>query len=73
MDKTSMSISKASRPFRVAKEMHPPTILALIDVYSKTKSFVADLSTSTCMCSFSKISFTIPTSKKNSDHLSPCW
>jgi sensor histidine kinase YesM len=71
MDKVAMSISKANRLFRVAKEMHPPTILALIDVYSKTRSFVADLSTSTCLCSFSKISFIIPTSKKLSNHLSP--
>jgi hypothetical protein len=72
MDRASMSISTADRPFRAAKEMHPFTIQDLIDVCSKTKSFVADLSASIGMCSFSKKSFTIFASKFVSNHLSPC-
>jgi hypothetical protein len=35
-DKASMYISKVDRPFRVAKEMHPSNVQALINVYSKT-------------------------------------
>ncbi len=63
MDKASMSLSKAGRPFRATKEMHLAIIQALIDVCSKTRSYVADLFTSTCMCFSSKNSFTIFASK----------
>jgi hypothetical protein len=70
-DRAFMSISKVGEPFRVAKEMHPSTVQALIDVYSKTRSSIADLSTSTVMCYFSKNSFTIFASKNFSNHLSP--
>jgi len=52
-----MSISKVNRPFRVAKEMHLATIQALIDIYSKTRSYVANLSTTSCMCLLQKIHF----------------
>ncbi len=67
-----MSISKASKPFRTVKEMYPYIVQALIDVYSKIRSFVVDLFTSACMCSFSKNSFTIFASNNLSNHLSPC-
>jgi hypothetical protein len=70
MDRASMSISKVGRPFKAIKEMHFATIHALIDVCSKTRSFVADLSTSTSMC-FSKNPFSIFTSKIVSNHLPP--
>jgi hypothetical protein len=71
MDKVCMFIYKVSRPFKVVKEMHLSTIQALINVCSKTRSLVANLSTSIGMCSFSKTSFIISTSKNLFDHLSP--
>jgi hypothetical protein len=37
-----MSISNVNKPFKAVKEMHIATIQALIDVYSKIGSFVAD-------------------------------
>jgi len=67
-----MFISKARKPFRATKEMHLATIQALINVYSKIRSFVVDLSTFTNMCPSSKNSFIIFASKKLSNHLSPC-
>jgi hypothetical protein len=54
------------------KEMHLVTIQALIDVYSKIRSSVADLSTYTSMCLSSKDYFSISTSNIVSNHLSPC-
>jgi hypothetical protein len=54
MNRASMFISKANRPFKAIKEMHFATIYALIDVYSKTRSSVVDLYASTCMCLSSK-------------------
>ncbi len=53
-NRASMSISKADRPFRVAKEMHIGIVQALIDVCSKVGSFIVDLSTSKNMCFSSK-------------------
>jgi hypothetical protein len=73
-DKVSMSISKASRPFKVPKEMYPSTIQALINVCSKIKSFVADLSTSTHICYFSKkLSYHISPYRQHSQGLSKPW
>jgi hypothetical protein len=72
MDKVSMFIFKVGRPFKGAKEMHPSIVQALINVCSKTWSFVANLFASTNTCSFFKNSFTISTSKKLSNHFSPC-
>ncbi len=66
-----MSISKAGIPFKVAKEMHPSIIQALINVCSKTRSSIMDLSASIGMCSFSKNSFIISTSIFLYNHLSP--
>jgi hypothetical protein len=66
-----MFISKAGRPPKVAKEMHPSIIHALIDVCSKTRSSIMDLSASTGMCSFSKNSFIISTSNFLYNHISP--
>lgn len=43
MNRASMSISKVGMPFKAAKEMNLVTIYALIDVYSKTRSCVANL------------------------------
>jgi hypothetical protein len=54
MDRAFMSISKARKPFRAAKKMHFATVQALIKVYSKIRSFVADVFTSTNMCPSSK-------------------
>jgi hypothetical protein len=71
MNRASMSISKVDKPFLALKEMHFSTIQTLIDVYSKTRSSIMDLFASTCMCSFSKKSFTISAFKKKIDHLSP--
>jgi hypothetical protein len=72
MDRASMFIFKAGRPFKVAKEMHLAIVHALIDVCSKIKSFVANLSTSTSMCFSSRNSFIISASKFLFDHFSPC-
>jgi hypothetical protein len=72
MDRASMFISKAGKPFKVAKEMHLVIVQALIDVCSKIKSFIADLFASTSMCFSSKKSFTISASKFLFDHFSPC-
>ncbi len=71
-DKVSTFISKVNVPFKARKEMHPSNFQALIDVCSKIGSSIADLSVFTSMCSFFKKSFTIFTSKKFSNHFSPC-
>ncbi len=60
------------RPFRAAKEMHLATVHALINVFSKIESSIADLSTSISMCFSSKNSFIISASKFLSNHFSPC-
>jgi hypothetical protein len=52
-----MFISKVGRPSKAAKEMHLAIIQALINVCSKTRSFVADLFISIGMCLSSKNSF----------------
>jgi hypothetical protein len=70
MDKASMFVSKADKPFEAIKEMHPSTIQALINVCSKIGSSIMDLFASTNMCS-SKTSFTIFESKNLFDHFSP--
>jgi hypothetical protein len=54
------------------KKMYLVIIQALINVCSKIRSFVVDLSTSTGMCPSSKNSFSIFASKFLSNHLSPC-
>jgi hypothetical protein len=71
IDRASMSISKVRRPFRAAKEMHLVTIQVLIDIYSRTRSYVVDLSTSLGMCLSSKNPSSISMSIFLSNHLSP--
>jgi hypothetical protein len=57
MDRAFMSLSKAGGPFRAANEMHLVTVRTLINVYSKTRSYVADLFISIGMCPSSRIVF----------------
>ncbi len=71
IERASMFISKANKLFKATKKMHLSIFQALINVCSKTRSFVVNLSPSTSMCSFSKNSFTIFASKILFDHLSP--
>ncbi len=54
MDRAYMSISKVGKPFKVVKEMHIVTVQALINIYSKNASYVADLFISTGMCPSSR-------------------
>jgi len=50
MDRAYMSLSKVGKPFKAVKEMHIVTVQALINIYSKNASYVADLFISTGMC-----------------------
>jgi hypothetical protein len=72
MDRASMSISKVDKCLRATKEMYLAIDQALIDVYFKTRSSIAILSASTCMCPSLKNSFIIFASIFLSNHLSPC-
>ncbi len=45
----SMSMLEIRKSFRVAREFHPLTFQAFIEVYSKKLSFVTNLSTSTSL------------------------
>ncbi len=67
MDRASMSLSKAGGPFKASKEMHLVMVQTLINVYSKTGSYVANLFISIGMCPSSRNCF-----QSLHRHLSPC-
>jgi len=49
IDNNTMTLSNFGKPFRVAKEMHPLALEALIGACSKLGSFVVDFATLTGM------------------------
>lgn len=48
-DMSSLSMSKTRKPFRASREFHPLTFHVFIEVCSRVRSFIVDLSTSTSL------------------------